>query len=353
MKYWNDTMKHKDFAAMILFVTVLICCFVAHGQAQCPLSMNVSSTNVQQLGLADVDVEHFHTSALLFTAHVVNSTGIRQNALLHVTLDVTLADGSLYPQAVDFTFPIDSLRDDTTITNLDFSGNTESFTYDDRAKDRFEEVSLGTGMFPAGSYLFHICLEQPPLCFGVCKDVEFVLQNPSRVELRSPRDGEMTSEFPYFEFYQDANSATLTVAEFQASQSREDAITRKPPMLEVELNGQNSFLYSGGRPLEQGKTYAWQVVSKVPVSGGTDNSIASPIWSFTVSSTSTSTDAILNQLESMFGSRYASIFAQIRSGNLKLTGMYSENNSTLTEGELLNLLKELRLLSDTAELSLE
>jgi hypothetical protein len=322
--------------------------------------MDVSYTPVQHLGLADVDIDHFRSSALLFTVHISNSQAIELSAQLHVTLMVNLADGSTYPSAVDFTtVPFAVRPQGRIITNLDIGKTkdikTESFAYDDEAKDRLQDVALGTNSFPAGRYVFQISLLQVPGLACGSQDVEYILQNPSRVELRSPRDGEETNEFPFFEFYQDADRATLTVAELLAGQSREDAITRKPPMLEKELKGQNSFLYSGGRPLEQGKTYVWQVESKIRQAGGSDNSLASPIWSFSVSSggDGTSVDAILNQLEEMFGARYASIFEQIRNGNFSLTGKYSDNHSRLTQSELLNLLNELRNISDSAELSFE
>jgi hypothetical protein len=186
-------------------------------------------------------------------------------------------------------------------------------------------------------------------------DVTILLQNPSRVDLRSPRDGEVTNEFPLFEYYQEGGRAELTVAEKSPDQSREDAIARKPAMLDVELTGQNSFLYAGGRPLQDGKTYVWRVVSKVLSTGGTDLEISSPIGEFTVSASGqgTTDDALLDQLEQLLGSRYHDLFAQIRQGGFKLTGNFTLNNSTLTQSQLLDLLNQLRELGDTAEVTFE
>jgi len=323
--------------------------------------MQLSYTPVERLGLADVDVEHFESRALLFTVHISNSQGIDLSAQLHVTLMVTLADGSSFPDALDFTTESFTVPPGgKTVTNLNIGKTkeikTQSFTYDENAKARIQNIALATGTFPAGRYVFHISLSQlNPACDGGSEEFGFELQNPSRVELRQPTDGATTNEFPFFEFYHDANRATLTVTELQPGQSREDAITRKPPMIEVELQGQNSFLYAGGRPLEQGKTYVWQVVSKSLVGGGTDNTISSPIWSFTVSNSAegTAEDAILNQLEEIFGSRYSGIFKQIRQGKFGFTGKFKDNNSAVSQAELLNLLNELRELSGSAELELE
>ena len=363
MSYFDriDIWKRAITAAVVIIVLSFLHVAFVHAQS-CGLSMQLSYTPVEQLGLADVDVDHFESRALLFTVHISNAQGRDLLAQLHVTLMITLADGSSYPNAVDFTTESFTVPPGgKTVTNLDI-GKTkeikiqEPFYYDDAAKDRIQNIALGTGFLPAGRYVFHISLSQVnPTCDAGNQDVEYVLQNPSRVELRSPRDGATTNEFPFFEFYQDAHRGTLAVAELQQGQSREDAITRKPPMLEVDLSGQNSFLYSGGRPLEEGKTYVWQVVSKILVAGGTDNTLPSPIWSFTVSNSGdgTAEDAILRQLEEIFGSRYAAVFEQIRSNRFGLTGKYTEGHSTLSQAELLNLLNELRELSDTAELVFE
>lgn len=361
MRYLTRMVVGKKLA-FVVAIAVLSVFHVSDVYPQsCGLSMQVSSAPVQQLGLADVDVDHFESHALLFTVHIFNTRAVDLLAQLHVTLMVTLADGSSYPAAVDFTTePFSVPPSGRTVTNLDIGKSkeikTQSFSYDENAKARVQNIALATGSFPAGTYVFHMSLSQlNPLCEAGDEEIEYVLQNPSRVELRQPVDGAATNEFPFFEFYHDANRATLTVAELQPGQSREDAITRKPPMLEVELRGQHSFLYAGGRPLEEAKTYVWQVVSKILVSGGTDNTISSPIWSFTVSNTSggTAQDAILNQLEEIFGSRYPSIFEQIHRGGFGLTGKYRSDHSPLSQAELLNLLNELRELSDSAELTFE
>lgn len=360
MKLYDMIWRHAQYIAAF----VLVCILNTTGiQAQCPtLSMQATYTPVEQLTLADVDVDHFESRSLLFAVHIMNYADSAQQVQLHVALDITLADGSLYDDAVYFTtepFPV--LPGETTVTNLDIGNTkkikTESFNYDPEAKNRIQSVTLGTGFFPAGTYVFRISLEQinSPCPLVVSPPFEYVLENPSRVELHSPRDRETTNEFPFFDFFHDAQRSTLTVAELLPGQSREDAITNKPPMLEVNLDEQHSFLYAGGRPLEQGKIYVWQVVSKTRISGGTDNKVASPIWLFTVSNSASveSDDAILNQLEEMFGHRYAALFTQIRNGSFKLTGKYSDNNSRLSQSELLNLLNELRELSESAELAFE
>jgi hypothetical protein len=222
-----------------------------------------------------------------------------------------------------------------------------------------KDVALSTGKFPAGIYTLEIQLVDP-VCptGGDTKEIKFDLTNPSRVELRSPRDGEVTSEFPLFEFYSDGHPVTLTVTEIAAGQSREDAIGNQPPMLETELQSQNAFLYAGGRPLERGKSYAWRVKTTARTSGGSGADIVSPVGTFTVAATpgegtASTEDAILRQLEELFGQRYPSLFESIRKGKLSPDGTYSLNQSALTESQLLDLLVQLRDMSDSVDLTLE
>lgn len=347
------------FKSPIMLIVTMLAILPIGVRAQCPLTMEVSHSAAEQLSLADVDFEHFQGTNLLFTVSLHNTNPVPVQAVLHLSIDIALADNSgNYPSAVvlttkPFQVPGSGGR---TITNLNLGTGgdikTETFDFNAEAKSKLQDGALATGNFPAGTYTIHVGLTDLGCSAQV---VTLVLQNPSRVELRSPRDGEVTNEFPLFEFYQEGDRAVLTVAEMSPDQSREEAINRKPPMLEIELSGRNSFLYSGGRPLEDGKTYVWSVVSKIRTAGGTDIDVASPIGEFAVSSSPVADngDALLNQLEEILGSRYHALFTQIRNSGFKLTGSCALNNSNLTQSELLDLLNQLRELGDSVELTLE
>ncbi|MBI3365351.1 MAG: hypothetical protein HY033_10620 [Ignavibacteriae bacterium] len=324
----------------------------------------ISHIEAQQLSLADIDFQHFRSTTVLFTLQVTNTQPSGFDATIEIGLDVQLASGSqpFPPTVMNYmSNPFSVPPGGRTFTNLNLGAGgdiTGHLDFDAQAKDYLKDNALGTGILPAGTYIFHFTLHAPNNCPDSTRDIRFVLENPTRVELRSPRDGETTNEFPLFEFYQESDRAVLTVAEKNPDQSNEDAITRKPPMIEQELvGGQNSFLYSGGRPLEIGKTYVWQVVSKVRGTAGKDNDVASSIWSLTVSNSpnggASANDAILNQLEEIFGQRYPDIFQQIRTRGFSLTGSNRFNGGTISQSELLNLIHQLRELGDSAELSFE
>jgi hypothetical protein len=333
----------------------------------CALGLNVTYAPVQQLSLADIDFEHFESRNLLFTV-VITNPGADATARLRGVLHVQLADGSYSGDALTFVtaqFPVPPGGRQLTNMDLGYKSDirTEELDFADEAKDNVQDVALSTGKFPAGVYTLSITLAQTNCSAGGdtsvgTKDIVLDLGNPSRVELRSPRDGEQTGEFPLFEFYSDGTPVTLTVAEIAPGQSREDAIDREPAMLVTEINGQNSFLYAGGRPLERGTSYVWQVRSSTVVSGGGNAAVASPVGLFTVAAApgaegASTEDAILRQLEELFGSRYPSLFKAIRDGKLVLTGTFTLNQSTLSQAQLLDLVNQLREMSESVDLTLE
>ena len=355
-------------------IALLACGSTAQQNPNCPpedqscgLCALFTSVPVQQLSISDIDFEHFQSRTLMFTISMKSYSIIPVNAILDLKLDIQLADGPPLPSpSVHFkTKPFEIPRSpgpgipgERTITNLDIGQTVQidgSVDISQEARDRIEHVALSTGKFPSGKYDLTLSVTRQDCSISIDDRVPYLIQNVSRVELRSPRDGETTNEYPLFEFFSDGSKSQLTVAEKAPDQTREEAISRKPPMLDLELNDQNSFLYSGGRPLEQGKTYVWQVVSKSLVAGGTNVEVASAVGLFTVSNAvrGTAEDAILNQVEEMLGSRYAAVFEQIRKSGLTLTGTYSNNSTPLSQSELLNLLNELRQIADSIDLTLE
>ena len=64
-------------------------------------------------------------------------------------------------------------------------------------------------------------------------------------------------------------------------------------------------------------------------------------------------DEILRRLEEILGPKHKAVFDKIRKGEFKLTGKYTNNHATMSTGELLNLIYELRDALDNAEVGLE
>ncbi len=354
-------MKAKRIFRVLLFLGAAQAASVNGGaRAQCPITLGVSYTPAQQLSVADIDFAHFESRSLLFTMNISNTGGTTAYANLDIDLQATLASsGPIHDHLmfVSKTFGIPAGGSVITNLNLGRGGGIKDsmFIFPQEMKDKVQDVALGTGKFPAGTYTFTLKLNPQGCGIVTTEPIVFIIENASRVELRSPRDGETVNQFPLLEFYQDGRSAILTVSEKSGAQSREDAIDRRPPMLEVELNGVNSFLYAGGRPLESGKEYVWRVVEKQLGAGGTFASVTSPIGLFRVSADASANadDAILAALEEMLGPRYSALFTQLRNGGYKLSGHYDLNGTALSQSDLLTLINELRAIADGIDLSLE
>lgn len=347
----------------LLFTLLMLCMcgalLPASAAAQGPCTNMTSTTvSVHQLSAVEFDMQHFQSTTLLFTLSITNGCGAVVHGRLNGYLDVMLADGSQFEPAAQFStnfFAIPTTG--MVITNLDLSRTIRTAVdYNNAAKTRLQDVAASSGKLPAGDYDFHVeLLDSNLTIIGGPVEMKFHLDNSNYVDLRSPRDGENTNNFPLFEFYQDGNRATLTVAELTPGRSRADAIVQQPSMLTVDLNGQNTYVYSGGRPLENGKSYVWQVVGKTAGAGG-DIETPSPIYLFTVSNSGAGTvgDPILLQLEDIFGKKYPDLFKSIHDGQMGLTGENETlNGTTINRSDLIKLIDQLRDLVDSAELSIE
>jgi hypothetical protein len=349
--------RNKAFWTLLLGCCSLL--FGSNAAGQCP-QITVSSTSAQYFMIGDIDFQHFPTNTLLFTVTMLSPDSVQ--VTLAVAVDVQFLDGSgSYQNAVTYkSHPFWIPKGGRTITNLNLGYNatdikTDQFNFDDNVKQKLKDVYLGSGSFPAGIYTFHIRVAPTGVCPSDDKTVVFVIQNLTRIELRSPRDGETTNEFPLFEFSFDGNRSEIIVAELAPDQTPDDAIARKPAMTDQMLMGQNSYLYGGGRPLENGKTYAWRVLGKIQGPNGSSSDVPSEIRKFTVATTPVvgSVDEIIRQLEEIFGARYHDLFEQLKNDGYASDGAVTLNGQSVGSGELFNLLNLLREQSETAEVGVE
>lgn len=328
-----------------------------HSFAQtCDLGLQASAVPVEQLTIADFDVDNFESRGLLFTVQITNPGPAEAGVQMNVVLNIALATGETFFQATIMrTDPFPVPPGVKTLTNFDLGKNGgigfEVFDINAEARAAIEDRALSSGVLPAGVYTLSFTLDN---CEEAGQeDLVYDLRNPNRIELISPADGEQTSEYPLFEFFHEGPAARLTVAEILPGQTYEDAITRDPAMLEADLTTERSYLYSGGRPLEQGKSYVWRIATLTRIAGGTTTETQSPIRSFTVSTGDEPFDMLLARLEMMYGSQYPDIFRAIREGKFHFTGEYALDRSTISEAALLELLNTLQESVESAELTFE
>lgn len=324
--------------------------------AQCPLRLTATNVPIEQLTLADFDLEHFEARGLIFSVNISNPGPLPADVVMDIVLKIQLASGEDFqPAAIFRTEPFSVPAGGRTVTNLDLgqSHDIQFLTVDvvDGARDAIEDRALSTGLFPAGLYTFEFRLAACP----EANPVEVVLRigNPSRLELIAPREGEETSQYPVFEFYHEGRSAKLTVCELRPGQTYEDAIDRNPPMLEKELGTERTVVYSGGRLLEQGKSYVWRVQTLTRIAGGSTVDLSSPVQGFTVAKGGTLEDALLARLERMYGRQYPEIFEAIRDGRFSPTGSFMLDGKSMSAADLSRLLDELEEAIDSSDLTFE
>ena len=163
MRIVNLMRRRRGVSIWLAAMMAALCATAARAQL-CSLSMQVTHTAAQQLTLSDVDFEHFQGTNLLFTINLSNNKPIPVFAVLHLTIDISLADNSgNFSDAVELTtqqFQVPPQG--RTITNLSLGSGgdikSSSFRFDDAAKTKIQDVALVTGHLPAGTYTIHVAL---------------------------------------------------------------------------------------------------------------------------------------------------------------------------------------------------
>lgn len=322
------------------------------------VTMDVNVVPLDQLTVGDIDFQTGGSNRLFFTV-AIRSDSARQ-AVLRISASVQLPDVA-YNDAIRFqTHPFSIPR---TFTNLDLGPNTflrinGEVAYDPQAKDRLQNDALSTGRLPAGTYTFLLKLYDSRGETGgnllAERSFTFTIRNVSRLDLISPRDGEIVSNtFPLFQWIFDGNRVELSVYERLPQHASKEEATQGTPHLVQVVEGLRTFQYpaSAPRPLEPGKTYVWKVRGITAGSGGTGNIINSEIWQFSVQSGQTSmfgggggggggSQSVTNQLQNIPGLS-PQLLAQLSAGNLQLTGVILVNGVPVSPGEIVAILNNL------------
>ncbi len=340
--------------ASLLFIAIVLLASVPM-LAQGPIiDIGTSVTPANVLTLQDVDFVNATTPKWLFTidlkirnAEGGNTTPV--NVIMAIRMDVLLANGESFSPASELTtrsFPVEGSR---SISNLDLKQNPVygiSYTLSPEAKRRFEELALPTGFMPSGTYTFHIEVTTERYNQSFKASFQFVLSNPSRLELVFPMDHDRSvGPFPFFQWYFDGPRSRISIFEQLPGQSSPQEAAGGVPHATAEVTT-NSFLYpsAGVRPLETGKTYVWFVEGIVAASGNPSGSFKSPYRSFTVSAGggNAAMQSLLDELERVLGPKHKALFDRIRSEALSPTGTLRVDGATITTTELVKLIDRFR-----------
>lgn len=315
-----------------------------------PVNVTHSVVPVDLLTVNDVDFVNSTTPKLLFTIDLrLNPPPSSLEVIMEIVLSVRLANGETFPSAAYLKTTPFMLSPSRTFTNLDFRDPAmrQEYSVDEAAKKRFEEIARPTGIMPPGEYAFELRVFRAGGQADKVGDNGFVidLSNPSTVQLLVPLDADRAvTTFPLFQWLYDGPTSRLCLYEKLPGQASFEEATANTPHLITEVTG-TSYQYpsAGVRPLEAGKTYVWFVEGIVRVSGGTQQPIRSPLWSFTVTSGSSQADrTLLDMLEQALDPQYRQLFDQLREQGFAATGTMRLDGEPVSRIDLMRLLNAFR-----------
>ncbi|MBI5474100.1 MAG: hypothetical protein HY961_17330 [Ignavibacteriae bacterium] len=320
-----------------------------------PTSAQIAVTTiaapVNTLTISDLDYLNATTPKWLFTITMTAPGTVE--AVMTINLDVQLAAGATYINAAQFTSKPFTINGTRTVTNLELGKQppgipqreVDGYVFNAQAKAAFQDIALPSGSMPAGSYRFSVSVKEVQGGSGGTDDFTFVLTNPSSPVLIAPAEGEtIVEEFPLFEWQYDGPRSTIVIYEqLPGQQSLEETASGTPHFTETVAARSLRYPVMGARALKPGKTYIWYVAGLVGAAGGTNNELRSPLRSFNVStSRSTSLSWLLQELESALPPSWKPVFDQIRAQNFSPSGTIRLNGTTISVGDFLKVLSDFR-----------
>ena len=324
------------------------------------ITVHTVSAPINSLSLTDVDFIHSATPQWLFSVDVAAPGGRTVSVCARVTLDVTLATGEHWGDALILVTKTFAITGSRTFTNLDIGKGKaiqdSSLVWNQDAKNKFLDVALPSGQMPAGKYTFLVEILDPSTgsVLGTTppnEDIQFILTNPTSVELLFPNDADThVSQLPLFQWVFDGTRSKISIYELLPGQSSLEEATQGVPILTQEVPS-TSFQYpSGGvRSLQAGHAYVWYVEGEVLALGGKSTLLKSPLRSFTVEAGPSAASSLLDEVESSLDPKYKPLFDQIRAEGLTPTGTMRVNGAAIQVNELLEILKYLRMHPDAVQ----
>lgn len=332
-----------------LFALLMACAAVA-GHAQ-TIQVTTTPAPVDYLTVGDVDFIHSTTPKWLFTIDLAAVPPVPGGVEveMEITGSVSLSTGERYDRAIYLKSTRFLLNPTRSFTNLDFLNPAlrASYSVDEAAKKMFETAALPTGTMPAGTYDFSVLVTPVSSALRPVNDgFQFVLSNPSRVELLLPLEGDdAVPQFPLFQWLFDGTVARLHVYERLPGQASYEEAASGIPHHSVELTSR-AYQYptSGVRSLVPGKTYVWYVEGVTRSTGGQEQTIRSPLRSFAVASTaSTSEASLLDAIERALGPSYRALFEQLRAGGYTTVDGMRVDGAPLPTVDFLRLLNQFQI----------
>lgn len=243
-----------------------------------------------------------------------------------------------------------------------------------------QDQILASGRAPSGTYLFIMsALEADesgnPLPRGQVYpdqspegDRTIIITNPTSLNPLFPGRSvsetiivEISTTFPYFQWYSDVNPASAAYKIFVYQKFPEDVtvqdVLNHPPVLRVENLSQNFLQYPldtdpsavGGnvigpiRPLEAGKIYYWFVQTVIPTSTGSIT-LESDVFRFKITDLAqgnNNASEIIAFLQQILGPNFYPVLQQLQEAGFEPNGNINLDGGSVEMNDLLELLNKI------------
>jgi len=330
---------------MRLTVLILAVALAAPTFAQ-PAAVTVTTQNatVDALTYADIDFYHSTSPQWLFTIDLrCTPPATSASVTMTIHLDLSLADGSVFRDAVLMVTKPFTVAPARTFTNLDFVNSplVDEYTIRQDVKDQYQGSIRSSQALPAGTYTVRVSVLPAGQTTPSLGSFAFVLTNPTAIELISPLDADLfVNRFPLFQWRFDGQLSWIKIFERLPGQSSLEEATTGVPHATAEVTT-NTYQYpsAGVRALEPGKTYVWYVEGLARTAGNLSATLRSALRSFTVATEGqASWQTYLDELERALGPQYTPLFDKIRADRMLPTGVMRVDGSPIFAPDLLRLI---------------
>lgn len=263
--------------------------------AQLNIDGGLYNEDLQVFYLSDFDLTQSGAGPLIFWIRLENNSDTARSVVLSLLFKSDNYGTLIQATSAPFTMAAGEVRE---ATNQDLTTKAQDYTLQDYniggAANDLKDAILRTGELPADTYTFVLTIEDaddPSVKDSVILG-PLTLSNPTTLDLvspgASPDSGELPVIFttsPLFQWQSNASQFRITVCEELSTDSSPEDVMDNLPRLKREVSGL-SFQYpeyptTGEWPLEEGKTYFWQVEAIVTTTSGLIY-MPSEIWGFRI-----------------------------------------------------------------------
>ncbi len=379
----------KNLKRVNLLIMLLLLTGFSRSQTDIFLDLQLTNASAQIFQVGDFDFTNSGLSVDYFILQLDNrapegSPTCRFRLEMEVKLDETIIARG---ESEDFDLPPQSFNIITSSqlsvgaamiaeqpVRLNFDNSNIFFDELDVLRDHV----LSTGKLPTGTYIFDLKLVRRGSTDSRCDNIpdetddqpdnnRLVITNPTTLELLFPGGAigesaivEITTTFPYFQWFSDANPTSVTYnlsvfEKFPNDQTVQDVLSH-PAILQLEGHNQTFFQYptetnpmleSGFfvgpvRLLEAGKIYYWLVQAVIPTATG-NITLTSDVFRFKVADLAQSENLapqILAFLQQVLGPNYEAILQQLLEEGFEPNGNISFEGTSMDVNDLFQMLNK-------------